>query len=442
MKDLIVQTYVNGQWRDALRMEFPFPEKGREGPCYFSYVDAYLDDFICFVGDVGPLAVSGQYPLGFHSYKTPGWPAFLFDIMPAGAARRYLEKHLELSQGPPHLHDFQLLSSCTISPVGHLRIKTSREPGAVVAFTREDVLSRERYFLEYAASRGASIGGGTGAGGDAPKLLLVEDVQGNLYLDPELPEDEIVQHWFVKFPRRSQGQDQQRHQLILETEALYYKVLRQLGLSVVGPVIYEASAYTRPCLWLPRFDRAVSVDSTALRWPVESIYSLMGSTRPGSSLSHTEVLRTLTTLLKEHGMPEQVPILATEYVKRDLLNVILGNADNHGRNMSLFRHEDAWRWTPIYDLAPMVIDPEGITRSTRWSRDVELGGRIDWLAVCASLEWIAPASFFVDALKDFARVITPLPDLLLEAGMSQKVLEFQGVYLQELPETLKTWGLA
>lgn len=45
------------------------------------------------------------------------------------------------------------------------------------------------------------LGNATGAGGNAPKLLLTEGNQGELYLDGVLADDLAARHWLVKFPR-------------------------------------------------------------------------------------------------------------------------------------------------------------------------------------------------------------------------------------------------
>ncbi|WP_258197996.1 HipA domain-containing protein [Pseudomonas capeferrum] len=49
---------------------------------------------------------------------------------------------------------------------------------------------------------------------------------------------------------------------------------------------------------------------------------------------------------------------------RDLINKTLGNFDNHGRNTAIIRGQNGLSLAPIYDLAPMVLDAEGITRTT------------------------------------------------------------------------------
>lgn len=78
--------------------------------------------------------------------------------------------------------------------------------------------------------------------------------------------------------------------------------------------------------------------------------------------SHVAVLQKLVNVWREAGQADQVPELIADYLRRDLINKILGNADNHGRNTAIIRTRDAVRLAPIYDLAPMVMDQEGITQ--------------------------------------------------------------------------------
>ncbi|KTC42479.1 hypothetical protein AO265_21260 [Pseudomonas sp. ABAC61] len=91
-------------------------------------------------------------------------------------------------------------------------------------------------------------------------------------------------------------------------------------------------------------------------------------------MRHTEVLGILAELWRITGQESQLPELVADYLRRDLLNKILGNSDNHGRNIAIIRSEDAVQLAPIYDLAPMVMDEEGITRTLKWPGRMEVAG--------------------------------------------------------------------
>ena len=84
-----------------------------------------------------------------------------------------------------------------------------------------------------------------------------------------------------------------------------------------------------------RFDRQVSAQGIE-RSAVESIYSLAGVTVPGSRMDHVEVINLLTRLWIEAGQRVEIPGLVAEYLRRDLINLILGNSDNHGRITAIY----------------------------------------------------------------------------------------------------------
>nr|WP_258035558.1 hypothetical protein [Pseudomonas putida] len=48
---------------------------------------------------------------------------------------------------------------------------------------------------------------------------------------------------------------------------------------------------------------------------------------------------------------------------------MLANTDNYGRNTSIMRVGGRFRLESIYDLAPMILDEEGITRTTKWAAE-------------------------------------------------------------------------
>lgn len=77
----------------------------------------------------------------------------------------------------------------TIAPVGNLRIKEAiplRSPEStlhLLQFTVADVANRNAEFLEYAQQMGAISGGATGAGGEAPKLLVRLTQEQQVWID-------------------------------------------------------------------------------------------------------------------------------------------------------------------------------------------------------------------------------------------------------------------
>lgn len=458
METLTLQTYLDGQWLDACVLTFHEPDKGRHGRVSLEYSASYVAKHQSNLA----ARVSMRYPIDFFPHECDIWPAFLFDVMPMGAGRRYWLQRENLMDGAQQ--DLHLLRLGSRSPIGNMRVKESCSDSdiAPLGFAMADVLSRDTHFLDYAREHGAAVGGASGAGGDAPKFQLIYGQDGLYYPEASLPDSDANEFFLVKFPRQnsSQGRPLASDILVLETEAAYYRLAKRLGLNVVGYAQYETNQsesanvsyfgadeekrITTPSLWLPRFDRLKGVDGM-YRCAIESLYSLVGNTEPGATVPHHVYLKQLADDWRDAGQEDGVEEMAIEYLCRDLLNIVLGNSDNHGRNTSIIRWDGGLALAPIYDLAPMVLDDSGITRTSRWSNENELGGRYDWRGICteASAATQVNSDALWSGLCDFAKKLAPLKRLAEECGVPHEVLNHHvaSLNLSGTEERLKTWGL-
>jgi len=436
-EQLTIQTFVNGHWHDALQLTVDDPVDVRNGSCSTAYMPNYLIHFLdCIDSPLAP-AVSANMPINWTGTRTQGFPAFIYDIIPAGAARKSLEKRFAGEKPSDMDLDLFLLKRCTPAPIGHMRVKESFEltdTNRTIAFPRREIIERTNDFLEYAYELGAAIGGATGAQGEAPKLLMTEDLHGGFHADAVLPDHQVRRHWLVKFARNKATE---RDKNILRAEYHYYRAIAALGLDTVpteGLALEEAQ---KPSLWMPRFDRRLLPDGHVERIPMESIYSICGNTQPGSSMRHEEVAHRLIELWLANDQADEIAGLVFEYIRRDLLNRIVGNSDNHGRNISIFRHEGRFRLAPIYDLAPMVLDPEGVTRVTKWEN--ERLGAPHWAAVCGLFREHVDPAHLLTRLRAAAEEFRALPGLLKD--MPEEIRLAQSIPLNNLDARLKEWGL-
>ncbi|KTT27823.1 type II toxin-antitoxin system HipA family toxin [Pseudomonas rhizoryzae] len=442
---LKVQVFLDGLWQDAVSLTFAQPDRLTESLCISGYEPHYLAEHYERLDSPFAVSVSAAQRLSWTARRDTGLPAFVYDLLPAGAARRWLERRFGHERPADWDLDLFLLARCTPAPVGHLRIESSVLPqtSPSQAFSRSDVVARADDFLEYAYEQGAAMGGATGAGGEAPKLLLTEDAQGGLHADAALADARAHRHWLVKFAR---GEATARDRDILRSEYHYYRAVNALGLNTIDPRGLALEEGDKPSLWLPRFDRKVRAGGVE-RIALESIYSLCGNTRPGSHLIHEEVVTRLVDLWDLAGQGNEVEELVFEYVRRDLLNRILGNSDNHGRNLSILRHGNRLELAPIYDLAPMVLDPEGISRSTKWRE--EQAGSPPWRDLCRHLELLlatragqgakATEGLF-ERVRQQAREFLALPDLLTALPDDVRRQE-QRLPVLRLEQRLQEWGL-
>ncbi|MVV50654.1 type II toxin-antitoxin system HipA family toxin [Pseudomonas sp. PB120] len=431
-----IQTFIEGHWHDAMTLSVSNVQKVDESRCSASYDQHYLVDFIDKLETPFEPAISVNLPLSWNPVDSNGYPPFVYDIIPAGAARKSLQKRFGGEKPDGMDMSFFLLSRCTPSPIGHLRVKESFEhidQTRREAFARKEVVDRTNNFLEYAYESGAALGGATGAQGEAPKLLMVEDGDGALYADAMLSDELARRHWLVKFAR---NQATERDKNILRAEYHYYKAISQLGLNTISTDELVLEEADKPSLWMPRFDRRVA-NGVVERIPVESIYSVCGNTEPGSRMNHEDVLSRLIHLWRKNGQEGELEELVFEYLRRDLLNRILGNSDNHGRNMAIFRYRDKFELAPIYDLAPMVLDPEGVTRVTKWVP--EHMGSPDWRAICGYFQDVVGPDVLFERLLEATETFRALPDLLVD--LPEEVRRAQSIPMNNLDKRLVEWGL-
>ncbi len=120
----------------------------------------------------------------------------------------------------------------------------------------------------------------------------------------------------------------------------------------------------------------------------------------------------------------------TEYVLRDVLNLALGNPDNHGRNTALQKAPDgSVRLTPVYDFCPMRLNPTGIARSTTWRGMRSVNGPSrdltpDWQEVCrVAAAGVMAAEDLMATLAGRADDLRRMPQRARYVGIADAVIE-------------------
>jgi len=447
MNSLTIQAYLQSQWQDIAVLTFTARNGQNELDVQVQYKTDYAIEHL-EQDDHHAVSLNHPVQLYFDDDDQPGWLRFLDDIIPSGAARRFWVDQLEISNLPLSEQNLILLETAAIAPVGHLRIKEAvenqNESINAPQFNVSDVVERNASFLEYAQQRGAIAGGATGAGGEAPKLLLRCSNNDQVWIDT-FQEDTNNEDAFylVKFPR---GQRKQIDCDILRAEYHFYCELENMGVNTIATKqmrLEEGSHF--PSLWLPRFDVEVN-NGTVARKAMESVYSML-KRAPGMRLHHADVIRDLVSKIKNsYTVKEQkasfnVEAFVTEWVRRDLLNIAFGNSDNHGRNTAFFRGESGIQLTPIYDFAPMRADPDGVPRSTVWGEGMESGGEYNFGAICDELSDLISPDDLLNSLNTTAKQLVDLKDKLRERGVPDGIMTMPKVGLANLPEKLKRWGL-
>ncbi len=127
-----------------------------------------------------------------------------------------------------------------------------------------------------------------------------------------------------------------------------------------------------------------------------------------------------------------------EWLKRDLLNVIFGNSDNHLRNTSFIKKGSLISLSPTYDFAPMRIDPEGVIRTVTWKK-YELGGDYQWPNILLELSEYVDFVKLKQAFLSTANKLLGLPKLLKELSCNELVLSHPKMSMVYLDTKLNKW---
>lgn len=423
----ILQLHHEYLWEDALSVsEITGANKHPQFSC--AYLSSYLANHIGTNQYSGTHSASVNAPLSWDSQYYSQTPAYLLDIMPSGASSRFLSLLLDNKQ-PRSIFN-------AIAPIGNLRIKQQDNHSSCLDFSHQEISDHGPAFAHHAHALGADIRSGLGAGGEAPKYLLAESTNGRFYLDNDIPDHDVAKHWLVKFPRnRGTAIDKE----ILKSEYCYYKCLSLLGFNSVATDDMHLSDGQQPGLWLRRFDRHVSPEGVK-RQSVESIYSVMNNDQPGSYLNHFDVLEKLVSLWKSYKQDEDVQSLITEYLVRDLIKQVLGDSDNHGRNMAIIRDTNKLRLAPMFDIAPMVMDSEGIVRLTKWPKEMEYGSS-RWEEICNQCEKKFGQPELFACFRERAKPLLDMPDALFDAKAPEYLFKHPQVHIHNMKTNFKKWKL-
>jgi serine/threonine-protein kinase HipA len=420
--DLTVETHWHGEWHESAAINIAAPDSGYVGQSIVEYDIGYFSAFSSVDGLNGPVidgrALSVNYPVDLASRHRRTWPPFLLDLMPQGHARRKLSEHLGFAVDA-RVADMPLLSRAGCNPIGNIRIKEAaeQERGRLVkvhrwGVTEDDIFDRTDLFVEVVERFGMLASGSSALQGEWPKVALTLAQDGLWYPDAFVEDDEARMHVIVKLLRSNEERDR----LILEAEAGYSKLARELGLNVMEP-----SRYRNGVLMIPRFDRDV-IGGRRVRHGQESLVSALGVAEFGHLSDHERYIE----ILKRFSDDPFADIV--EYVKRDLANRALGNPDNHGRNGALSkRAQGGVRLSPLFDFAPMRLASEGVVPSTRWGvmRAAHRDNNPDWGAVCAALfpDDAGKAEALHEEIAEFGEKLLHAPALAVEFGISDTVIK-------------------
>jgi serine/threonine-protein kinase HipA len=409
--DCHIEIFHEGQWLEAAQVTFPDRVHNgfRAEGCVFEY-----DLHYAFGGAMLPVSLA--FPVDADRHVLQAWPAFLYDLVPQGNGRRFLLDRLQLPDA--QASDLPLLCAGAFNPIGQLRVREAvhyfeqhveRHGLTAEGFTFDELLARAPDFHEAMMVHGMLAAGGTGIQGVAPKYLLTQAHDGKWYPDAALSDDRAQRHYIVKRPRGPSDADRK----VLRNEARYMEVAHRLGIRT-----FDLPFLREDLLFIPRFDR-LAQEGRVLRFHQESAASIAGLVGFGVQANQFQLLAAIRRVVDE-PMKETI-----EFIRRDVLNLAMRNPDNHARNTAVHTVDGVTRLTPLFDFAPMYLDPEGITRAARWYH-LESGKELQrWEDVLAHLA--LPASEhqqLVEALAGFGEQLATLADTMREAGVDEDIVDF------------------
>lgn len=142
---------------------------------------------------------------------------------------------------------------------------------------------------------------------------------------------------------------------LVAVEVLCMTLARTVGLAV--PPVSRRLIGGNPCLVVQRYDRAVAPDGMVQRIHQEDFCQALGL--PPERKYQQEggpLLRDCIAMLREWSTAPVLDI--RDFLSAVMFNMVIGNADAHGKNYSLLYREGERRLAPSYDLVCTLSWPE------------------------------------------------------------------------------------
>ena len=377
----------------------------------FSYLDEYLSE-----PQSNPISIS--LPLQEEPFSPSKTRNFFDGLLPEGFMRSAISKNLRTS-----IDDYiSVLTLLGQECLGALKII---KEGAKIQKPKYRRLSNAQMvaLAEEGASKSASLVVNshlslTGASG---KVGLYYDKQNNLWYQPygEAPSTHIVKQSHVRFEK------------IVANELLCLKAAKKLGIKVVGSFIVNEKTQNDTQLYATeRYDRKFSPDSqkidglyAPLRLHQEDFAQALGiSSADKYEPEDAHYLQKLFSIIKSYStFPFEDQLRLWDIC---IFNCLIGNADNHIKNLSLLYDEklQTVRLAPAYDIVSTRI-----YKNTSSKMGLSIDGEFD-------LNKITRQSFAAEAdavglgsaiaLEHFDNMNSKFEEVLIE---SAKELESEGI---------------
>jgi len=325
-----LKVYLNGEQVGTL-------DQDDSGLLEFRYDPEWMDR-------PGAVPLSRSLPLQSEPFRGKHARPFFAGILPDEGPRQQIAAILGISER----NDFAMLERIGGECAGAVSLLPEESPPPTVGERRVRELS-EKELEEIVAElpRRPLLAGHEGlrlslAGAQSKLPVLVHDAAVSLPLG-NTPSTHIIKPEPDRFPG------------LVAVEVLCMTLAKAVGLNV--PSVSVRMAGDKPCIVVQRYDRSIGEDGSVTRVHQEDFCQALGF--PPERKYQQEggpLLRDCIGLLREWSTVAALDI--RDFLDGLVFNVLIGNADAHGKNYSILYHNGNRRLAPLYDLVCTLAWPE------------------------------------------------------------------------------------
>lgn len=328
MKRLIV--YLNGERVGSLTED-------DSGLIEFRYAPEWT-------GRPDAIPLSRSLPLQGGTFRGKHARPFFAGILPDEEPRKLIAAILGISER----NDFAMLARIGGECAGAVSLLPEDAPAPVMGETRVRELSeRELEEIVTELPRRPLMAGREGlrlslAGAQSKLPVMIRNAAIALPLG-NTPSTHIIKPEPERFPG------------LVANEVLCMMLARAVGLNV--PPVTVRSVGNRPCIVVQRYDRAIDANGMVTRVHQEDFCQALGF--PPERKYQQEggpLIRDCIGLLREWSTVAALDI--RDFLDGLIFNVLIGNADAHGKNYSILYRKTERRLAPFYDLVCTLAWPE------------------------------------------------------------------------------------
>lgn len=380
-------------------------ELERQAPTRYRF--RYIDDAVERHPD-GALLLSASLPARLEPYPNGQTKPYFEGLLPEGAVRSTIARSLGLSEG----NGFGLLAELGVDCAGAVVLvpaggpAPTPQPGAI-AWLDERELAQRIAALPRNPLGVTDTGGRIrlSLAGVQPKLVVTRAPSGRI----GQPTGGTPSTHLLK-PAQNEYPD------LVANEAFCLRVARTAGLRAAEAEIVEIVG--QECLLVERWDRTIDDDGRIARLHQEDFCQALGLLPTGKyEVEGGPSFAGMVTLLRRLAAPTLARDL-NELVRALVLNVVLGNADAHGKNYALlYERVGDPRLAPLYDIVSTTVypglshslamtvggedDPDAVDAATwrRLAAESGLGGQLPRAAAAFAQRVVESARFVRDAAR-------------------------------------------